>query len=50
MPEKTERKDTEAAEWGEWFEKLIRGEIRRDSKVRTEGQAGKTGRKPWQQQ
>ena len=49
MAEKTERKATETEEWGAWFDRLIRGETKRDSKVRTNEQAERKGTRTWQQ-
>ena len=50
MAEKTERKPTEETEWGAWFERLIRGEIRRDSRGSTEEKAEGKGTRAWRQQ
>ena len=50
MTEKRERKPTEETEWGAWFEKLIRGEIRRDAKVGSEEQVEEKGTRTWRQQ
>lgn len=50
MTEKAEQKTTEEREWGEWFEQLIRGELKRDSKVEAEGQATRKGIRTWRQQ
>ena len=41
---------TEKTERGAWFERLIRGDIQRNSKVSTDGQAERKGTRAWQQQ
>jgi hypothetical protein len=50
MPEKTERKARETEEWGAWFERLIRGDISRDSREKAEEQVARKGTRAWQQQ
>lgn len=50
MAKKRERKPTEETEWGAWFDRLIRGELRRDAKVSSEEQAEEKGTRAWRQQ